>query len=93
MRVDSVEIFADTTNTAVMRHPGRHFPGILVQGDSLYSLCCLADEVCSTVGRQSTGFEQANELRNRLWSYLNHYKSVLDDHSLPLPFSERPTFG
>jgi len=89
MHVESVEIFDDTSNRAVMRHPGRHFPGVLVQGDSLYLLCCSADDVCSRIGRHSPGFEEANELRNTLWSYLNHYKSVLDNHELPLPFSER----
>jgi len=35
MRTENVEILSDRTNTAVMRHPGRRFPGVLVQGDSL----------------------------------------------------------
>lgn len=36
MRVEPVEIYSDATNAAVMRHPGRHVPGFLIQGDSLY---------------------------------------------------------
>ena len=28
-----VEIYADTSNYAMMRHPGRENPGSLIQGD------------------------------------------------------------
>jgi hypothetical protein len=87
MRVDSVEIYSDETNAAVMRHPGRHFPGLLLQGDTLHSLCKSADAMCDAMARSSPGFPEANEIRNRLWSYLNHYKDALDTHGLPLPFS------
>jgi uncharacterized protein DUF6959 len=93
MRVEPVEICSDTTNVAVMRHPGRHFPGVLIQGDNLYSFCQSADEVCSSIGRGSPGFGQTNDdLRNALWSALCHYKATLDEHKLPLPFGEPPTF-
>lgn len=92
MRVAPVEIFADTTNAAVMRHPERRFPGVLIQGDTLHSLCCQADDACSAIDRSSDAYKPANELRNLLWSYLIHYKATLDAHSLPVPFSERGTF-
>src|SRR5262245_1747536 len=39
MHVEQVEIYSDVSNAAVMRHPGRRFPGVLVQGDTLYTLC------------------------------------------------------
>jgi hypothetical protein len=89
MRKESVEIYSDQTNAAVMKHPGRRFPGVLVQGDSLFSLCCDADEACEIIGRGAPGYEETNDLRNRLWGYLAHYKSVLMEHGLPLPFSEQ----
>jgi len=88
MHVEPVENYSDASNAAIMRHPGRRFPGFLFQGDSLYSLCSLADEVCASIGRAAPGFDEANELRNRLRSALNHYKSTLDKHGIPLPFSE-----
>ncbi len=87
MRLESVEIYSDATNAAVMRHPGRRFPGLLMQGDTLYALCKSADEICQAMGRGSAGFDEANEIRNRLWELLNHYKATLDSHGLPLPFS------
>ena len=90
MRSATVEILSDATNAAVLRHPDRRFPGVLVQGDTLYSLCAVADAACAAVKPQlgNEAYEELNDLRNRLWSLLNHYKSVLHEHQLPLPFAE-----
>jgi hypothetical protein len=89
MRRENVEILSDQTNAAVMRHPGRAFPGVLVQGDSLHVLCQQADLACTEVGRGKPGFNELNDLRNTLWSYLNHYKATLLEHGVALPFSEQ----
>lgn len=90
MRQETVEIFSDQTNAAVIRHPGRRFPGVLVQGDTLYGLCQRADVTCREVPRGTSGYDEANELRNALWGLLNHYKVVLGEHDIALPFSEQP---
>ncbi|MFT3763674.1 MAG: hypothetical protein QM761_13920 [Pseudoxanthomonas sp.] len=90
MHTATVEILSDQTNAAVMRHPERHSPGLLIQGDSLYALCVQADVACAGA-KQLTGsdaYDELNALRNLLWGYLNHYKTVLGEHQLPLPFSE-----
>jgi hypothetical protein len=79
MRTESIEIYSDQTNAAVMKHPGRTFPGVLVQGDNLYDLCWRAEMACKGIGRGAPGFEEANELRNILWAYLSHYKTTLTD--------------
>ncbi len=39
MRIENVEIYSDQSNMPVVRHPGRKFPGLLVQGDTLHALC------------------------------------------------------
>lgn len=90
MRIEPVEIYADTTNAAVLRHPGRKFPGVLIQGDTLYSMCPAADFICSRAKSKLDGETSAelNELRNKLWSFVTHYKAVLEEHQLPVPFSE-----
>lgn len=88
MRLEQVEIFSDNVNSAVLRHPERRFPGILVQGDTLYGLCQRADVVCQKLSYNSPGFDEMNNLRNALRGLLNHYKSVLGEHDLSLPFSE-----
>ena len=90
MRVESVEIYSDATNPAVLRHPARRFPGVLVQGDSLHSLCVALDEICSKLCLQidAETYRHADDVRNSMRSYLTHYKAVMRQHDLPLPFSE-----
>lgn len=92
MRIDTVEIYSDVTNAVVIRHPGRHFPGVLVQGDTLYAMCQAADYVCNSAGGRLPDDEYAelNELRNHLWEFLVHYKNGLAEHEIPVPFSEEP---
>ncbi|MEM1113741.1 MAG: hypothetical protein AAGI11_17645 [Pseudomonadota bacterium] len=92
MKEEKVEIYSDATNHAVMKHPGRHYPGVLIQGDTLYSLCSALDDVCRLLKENETteAFDEANELRNALWEKLTHYKVVLADHGIELPFNEVP---
>jgi hypothetical protein len=90
MHIEQVEIYSDQTNAAVMRHPGRRFPGVLIQGDTLYSLCYQADSICADAKAHldHETFQELNRLRNALWELLSHYKVVLGEHGIPLPFSE-----
>jgi hypothetical protein len=88
MRVSEVEILSDETNAAIMRHPGRAYPGVLVQGDSLHNLCTKADRTCSFLVKSSPAFEEMNEVRNALWTYLNHYKVTLTENKISFPFNE-----
>jgi hypothetical protein len=90
MRVEQVEILSDAPNRAVLRHPGRHFPGLLVQGDTLFSLCANADLLCQKLERSSLAFGDANALRNTLQDWLAQYKAVLTENGMSLPFSEIP---
>ena len=92
MKITEVEIYSDTTNQAVVRHPDRNYPGILIQGDTLYSMCRDLDEACKELkaGNVSDAYEEINDVRNGLWEELNHYKVVLGEHEIELPFSEQP---
>jgi len=89
MRTEPIEIYSDATNAAIMRHPDRRFPGVLVQGDTLYSMCHLADEACRSVERNAKGYEELNALRNSLWAFMTSYKTTLLEHNIPMPFSEQ----
>ena len=92
MRIEAVEILSDASNAAVLRHPGRRFPGVLVQGDTLHSMCQAADRACAgasgVLGAEE--YEELDELRSQLRAFLSHYRQVLSQHNLPLPFSEPP---
>jgi len=88
MRTESVIVYSDQSNAPVLQHPGRKFPGLLVQGDTLYAMCVQADEACAEASQGGT-FEELEDLRSRLWDLLDHYKSVLGTHGIPLPFTDR----
>tara|TARA_R110001592_G_scaffold118279_1_gene320665 strand:- start:6969 stop:7247 length:279 start_codon:yes stop_codon:yes gene_type:complete len=92
MRKEEVEIYSDETNRAVLKHPGRNYPGVLIQGDTLYSLCQSLDDGCKELKGKDVGeaFDEINEVRNKMWEMLTHYKVVLAEHNIELPFSETP---
>ena len=88
METAKVEIFSNRTNAAVIRHPNRAFPGLLVQGDTLHMLHEMAEAACRGVRRSSPRFAEVSDLRDALHSFLSHYSAVLNQHDIPLPFSD-----
>jgi hypothetical protein len=92
MHVEAVEIYSDAANAAILRHPGRRFPGLLIQGDTLHSLCISIDHVYSKARSEldPDTLKEMNDLRESMWDFVSHYKSVLQEHGLQLPFSEIP---
>ena len=91
MRVEPVEIYSDRSNAAIMRHPGRNFPGVLVQGDTLSILSGRADWLCKNLRGKVGGeaYQELNDLKNALQGLLSHYKETLAAHGMRLPFSEQ----
>lgn len=86
MHIQNVEIYSDQSNMPVVRYPGRNFPGLLVQGDTLHALCAQAAQALS----DSPDSEELQELHGNLVTMLEHYKSVLVGHQINLPFVENP---
>lgn len=82
------ELFTDGDNDAVVRMPGRRFPGVVVQGDSFYILRGDVAEVaaaCERVdldeARESVGLLLAN-----LDALLARYEAALGEHEIPRPY-------
>lgn len=92
MRTESVEIYSDASNQAVVRHPGRRFPGSLIQGDTLYSVCPLAEHVYAASQHRldDDTRDDLAKVCHALRGRLEHYKAVLKEHDIELPFVERP---
>jgi len=87
MKDEVVEVYSDDSNTVVMRHPSRRFPGVLIQGDTLHSL--LSDLSSVLVEKEKLSEDAAGDLEgvyDRLQKLLENYKRVLSSHKLPLPF-------
>jgi predicted RNase H-like HicB family nuclease len=82
------ELFTDGGNGAVVRLPGRRFPGVLVQGDSLHSLrgdVAELLELCAS-GDVEEARDTASLLQADLDALLHRYTGALDAHDIPRPF-------
>lgn len=90
MKTEEVEIYSDTSNLAVIKHPARAFPGSLIQGDSLHSLLQNIKEAQEELinGNASEASEILDSEINNLTYRLEHYKRVLQEHGHELPFVE-----
>src|SRR5262249_48328413 len=79
MRTAQVEIYSDATNKAVMRHPDRHYPGILIQGDRLLDLCSavtrVADEAKGVLRQEA--WQELEFVREDLQELVDHYIDVV----------------
>jgi hypothetical protein len=68
MRVETVEIYSDATNAAILRHPDRRFPGLLIQGDTLHTICVAIDRIHSKARSQmdANSSQGMDDLRNSM---------------------------
>jgi len=88
MERKDVEVFAEASNYAIVRMPGRQFPGYVVQGDSLSILCSLAGLIHRNVTRLGDDelADDAAELLGFLEDRLKHYEQVLAENKIELPY-------
>ena len=88
MRVEEIEIYSDTTNSAVIRHPARKFPGILIQGDTIYSMQKTTERVLSNldIEKNEEAYFEIKDLCEFLTALTHHYKNTLLGHKMDLPF-------
>jgi hypothetical protein len=91
MKMVELEVFSEASNHAVIRPRGRRFPGAVVQGDSLWSLCDEAKEISERLRSLEISDEELLHLaqmhQENLLSRLLHYQQVLAEHGMSLPYS------
>ncbi|WP_437805223.1 DUF6959 family protein [Sorangium sp. So ce1078] len=93
MKRIEIDVVTDTTNTAVVRMPGRRFPGIVMQGDSLNYLRVLAVDL----KRRLAGLEDEDladtmdELETLLQGYARAYEASLEREGIELPYPKPET--
>ena len=83
------EVFSAPGNNAIVRLPGRKFPGVLIQGDSL---SILRDDVAHIVESCAEGDlaevrESCALLLADLDALLDKYQTALRAHDIPMPFA------
>jgi hypothetical protein len=88
VRVEKLEVFSEASNAAVVRIKQRRFPGIVIQGDSLWILTHAAAGLVerAVASRDEELTADARELHELLSGYLAHYESVLLAHDMELPY-------
>lgn len=85
-----IEMLSDTVNCPVIRIPGRKFPGVVLQGDSLKALFDAAVELsllCKEKGEDIS--ISAVELKDRLACFVDAYEIAMDTHQLQLPYLKK----
>ena len=84
----SAELLTPIRNNAVIRLPGRRFPAIAIQGDSLSVLVELGKSVCQRAGQFGDQIlsDEANALRELLETIQQQYEQALSAHGIDLPY-------
>ncbi|MET8452188.1 hypothetical protein [Streptomyces sp. NPDC005209] len=88
MERTEAELFTDGGNDAVVRLPGRRFPGVLLQGDSLHILRGDVADVLDACerGDLDEARESADSVLASLDALLVRYATVLDEHNIRRPY-------
>lgn len=84
-----VEIWSDVPNMAIMRHPDRTYPGILIQGDDLLGFCNLLTEVaeCARGTTDGAAMLGLQFLLEDFTDLMTHYCEVAGDPGIgPQPW-------
>ena len=83
-----IEVLSETTNCPVIQMPGRKFPGVVIQGDSLKNLLILSGEIAEQA--KDTDLESltetVNELKQLLAGYVYNYESTMRNCGKELPY-------
>ncbi len=85
---ESAELLSKPTNYAVVQLPGRKFPGVVIQGDSLHTLVKrLSDlHLRSEKYRDEELTIGLNDLLEILSEASIHYESICKERGIPLPY-------
>lgn len=75
--------------TGIVRLPGRRFPGIVIQGDTLDSLVYQAERAEQSCQPGSDAADAVAWLREEVTAMRDAYAAVLKRHRWPLPFEDR----
>lgn len=79
-----VELLTDGGSNAVVQMPGRAFPGVVVQGDTLFSLLSLARAIAT----ETPNSDSAVSLVEELAAMLARYETALHAHGIRKPYAD-----
>jgi hypothetical protein len=84
-----VRLLSPPANFAVVQLPGRKFPGVVVQGDTLHGLVNEVDGLVRLLRSNEVDDEILATLElisEKLTGAMNHYEHVCAEHGISLPY-------
>lgn len=90
---DGARVYAIDGNLAVVHLPGRKFPAIAVQGDTLHTLVAQVEEIYAAVvasDRDGDIVDEVNDLVTRLRAIGVFYEVVLRENGIAIPYTRSP---
>lgn len=84
--MSDVKLLSEPTNYAVVHLPGRAFPGVVFQGDSLDSFIADLEEAVRTNDPDEKSFA-LRDVIERLRGIQAHYEGVLNREGIELPYT------
>ena len=91
VELKQIEIYSETSNLAIVRMPGRRFPGCVIQGDSLSNLLRDANVILERAKALGDAelIDFTDDLVTAISGRLDHYETVLQAHGIDLPYVKR----
>ena len=93
---ETAQMLSHLPNSGIVHLPGRRFPGIVLQGDTLSGMYDSALELLeqARIGRDEENYCGILDFAERIHDQLVHYEEILTKQGLPLPYvksvAERP---
>ncbi len=83
----TLEQLSDRIHGPALHYPGRRFPGVLIQGDSLHGFVTMAGAIVMALDQRDlrSARDEAEELRDMLRVHIEHDDSVRRAAGRPSP--------
>lgn len=84
---DVVKLLSKPINYAVVQLPGRSYPGVVIQGDSLRTLVLRLQEVRRTLDGNQTedASVELDDICEQLTEVMGHYEMICQQQDIELP--------
>ncbi len=85
---EQVELLSRPSNFAVVQLPGRNFPGVVVQGDTLNALVRQLQKISELLMANEVDelASEVEDMREQLLGAIAHYESVCTTRGIALPY-------
>lgn len=88
MKTVNMELFTPPGNNAIVRLPGRKYPGIVLQGDSLhvlFGLICEIRKKTEDLGGRDL-LDSVDDLHQQVQQMLDFYEHVCRENGIAIPY-------